>query len=154
PDLHLSGAYRGDAGGPTGAAGRIAIDAAPSKWGRESRAPRAQTPERSARTRGDPTEMSYTKTFSVADTEAKVEAARGKQSFKPGDRRDGFVYVYSDDIELTINVGLATGRPILLRGPSGSGKSSLAKNVAIRLGRRYYESIITSRTQHTDVQWH
>jgi MoxR-like ATPase len=70
-----------------------------------------------------------------------------------GDRRDGLVYVYTPEIELTVNIALATGRPILLRGPSGAGKSSLAKNVAIRLGRRYYEAVISSATKHTDLLW-
>lgn len=68
-----------------------------------------------------------------------------------GDRRDGQVYVYNDKIELAINVALATGRPVLVRGPSGSGKSSLARSVASGLGWRYYEQVITSRTQARDL---
>ena len=39
-----------------------------------------------------------------------------------GDRRDGKVYVYDDDIVLAVNVALATGRPLLVSGPPGSGK--------------------------------
>jgi MoxR-like ATPase len=70
-----------------------------------------------------------------------------------GDRRDGLVYVYNDKIELAVNVALATRRPLLLRGPSGSGKSSLARNIARRLGWWYYEQVITSRTQARDLQW-
>jgi MoxR-like ATPase len=76
-----------------------------------------------------------------------------KQGSRPGDRRDGLVYVYDDKIELAVNVALATGRPMLVRGPSGSGKSSMARNIARRLGWRYYERVITSRTQASDLQW-
>lgn len=89
-------------------------------------------------------------------------AGEGEQGAQPageggkagaGDRRDGQVYVYNEKIELAVNVALATGRPMLIRGPSGSGKSSMARNVARRLGWRYYERVITSRTQASDLQW-
>jgi MoxR-like ATPase len=41
----------------------------------------------------------------------------------------------------------------LVRGPSGGGKSSLARNVARALGCRYYEKVISSRTQARDLLW-
>jgi MoxR-like ATPase len=70
------------------------------------------------------------------------------------DRRDGFVYVYHDErVPLAVNVALATGRPLLILGRSGTGKSSLARNVALRLGYRYYEAVVTSRTQARDLLW-
>ena len=107
--------------------------------------------------------MSYRKLFNVTATEQVLKrfldapgAVRhsGAVGHSGGDRRDGFVYDYhTEDIELRVNVALATARPLLLRGPSGSGKSSLARNVAIRLGRRYYEQVVTSSTQHTDLLW-
>ena len=101
--------------------------------------------------------MSYRKLFNVTATEQVLKRfldAPGAVRHSGGDRRDGFVYDYhTDDIELRVNVALATTRPLLLRGPSGSGKSSLARNVAIRLGRRYYEQVVTSSTQHTDLLW-
>ena len=103
--------------------------------------------------------MNYDKQrFDIKGTQPALDKLIAKSASKSAssvaDRRDGLVYVYTDDIELTVNVALATGRPILLRGPSGSGKSSLAQNVALRLGRRYYEEVITSKSQHTDLQWH
>lgn len=65
-----------------------------------------------------------------------------------GDSRDGRVYVYHDPtIALAVNVAWATRRPLLLSGASGSGKSSLALNVALSLGWRYYEHVVTSRTE-------
>ena len=70
-----------------------------------------------------------------------------------GDRRDGKVYVYDDDIVLAVNVALAIRRPLLISGPAGSGKSSLAKFVANVMGWRYYEDVVTARTQARDLQW-
>lgn len=70
-----------------------------------------------------------------------------------GDRRDGHVYVYTESIVLAVNVALAAGRPLLVRGPSGGGKSTLAKHAARVLGWRYYEGVITSRTQAQDLLW-
>ena len=71
----------------------------------------------------------------------------------PGDRRDGGVYVYDGQIVLAVRVALATGRPLLVRGPSGCGKSSLARHAARVLRWRYYEKVITSRTQAQDLLW-
>jgi len=71
----------------------------------------------------------------------------------PGDRRDGGVYAYTPQILLAVNVALATGRPLLVRGPSGGGKSSLARNAARVLGWRYYERVISSRAQAQDLLW-
>jgi MoxR-like ATPase len=70
-----------------------------------------------------------------------------------GDRRDGRVYVYTQRIIVAVNVAIVTDRPLLLRGPSGSGKSSMARNVAHALGWRYYEQVISSRTEARDLLW-
>jgi MoxR-like ATPase len=69
------------------------------------------------------------------------------------DRRDGRVYVLNDRLKLAVDVVLATGRPLLLRGDPGSGKSSLAAYVARNLGWRYYEHVVTSRTSANDLLW-
>ncbi|WP_084960872.1 AAA family ATPase [Thermoactinospora rubra] len=69
------------------------------------------------------------------------------------DRRDGLVYVLPDRVELAVRVALATGRPLLLRGEPGSGKSSLAAYVARQRGWRYYELVVTSKTQPRDLLW-
>ena len=95
--------------------------------------------------------MKYKKLFAPRMTELR-ETSDGAQGLQ-GDTRTGDVYVYTDGIILTINVALATGRPLLVRGPSGSGKSSLARNVAKVLGWRYYEMVISSRTQARDLLW-
>jgi MoxR-like ATPase len=76
------------------------------------------------------------------------------QTAAAGDLRDGSVYVYDDAIVLAVNVALVTGRPLLVAGPPGSGKSSLALNVALKLGWEYIEEVISSRTQARDLLWH
>ncbi len=70
-----------------------------------------------------------------------------------GDRRDGTVYIATPTILLAIDVALATGRPLLVRGPTGCGKSSLARHAARQRGWRYYEQTVTSRTQAHDLLW-
>jgi MoxR-like ATPase len=67
------------------------------------------------------------------------------------DQREGRVYVFNEDIVLAVNVALATGRPVLVRGESGTGKSSLARSAANFLKWRFYEKVITSRTQARDL---
>src|SRR5262245_38875563 len=69
------------------------------------------------------------------------------------DVRDGSVYVFDDDITLAVRVALATGRPLLLLGPPGSGKSSLAAYVARTMNWNYFEQVITSRTKAQDLLW-
>ncbi|HEY0700462.1 MAG TPA: MoxR family ATPase [Micromonospora sp.] len=69
------------------------------------------------------------------------------------DRRDGRVYVSDERIDLAVAVALATGRPLLLRGEPGSGKSSLAAYVARTRGWRYYEHVVTARTLAEEFLW-
>jgi MoxR-like ATPase len=89
----------------------------------------------------------YTKLFDPKPTQ-KVRDAGG------GDRRSGEGYVFSDEIILAVNVAIASKRPLLVRGPSGTGKSSLAYAVARELGwRTPREKVVTSRTQARDFLW-
>ena len=85
-----------------------------------------------------------------------MEALQGdapQETQRAGDRRGTSVYIYEEELVLAVNVALATGRPLLLRGLPGTGKSSLARNVAEHLGWRYYEEVITSRSQARELQW-
>jgi MoxR-like ATPase len=68
-----------------------------------------------------------------------------------GDERGGALYVYSDRIKLAVRVALVTGRPLLVRGAPGWGKSSLAHAASNHLGWRYLEQVISSRTQARDL---
>ena len=62
-------------------------------------------------------------------------------------------YVYDDNIVLAVNVALVTGRPILVRGPSGTGKSSLARAVAESLHWDFESEVITSEHTAQDLKW-
>jgi MoxR-like ATPase len=62
-------------------------------------------------------------------------------------------YRYSRRIELAVNAARATGRPLLVAGPPGCGKSTLARSVSEVLGWRYYAAVITSRTQARELLW-
>ena len=62
-------------------------------------------------------------------------------------------YVYADAIVLAVNVALATQRPLLVAGSPGTGKTTLAANVAHVLGWRFYPRVITSRTRARDLMW-
>jgi MoxR-like ATPase len=80
-------------------------------------------------------------------------SVRAAQDGTVGDRTSPAVYVFSEPIVLAINVALASGRPLLVRGASGSGKTSLARSVAARLGYRLIETVVTARTQARDLMW-
>ena len=67
---------------------------------------------------------------------------------EPGD-----VYVYSEHAVLILNLALATGRPLLLSGEPGSGKTTLAANVAKVLGRWFFKETVTSHTKASDLLW-
>jgi MoxR-like ATPase len=69
------------------------------------------------------------------------------------DRRDGRVYLTSEVMDLAADVAHATGRPLLLRGDPGSGKSSFAAWFALKKTWRYYEHVVTARTQTQDLLW-
>lgn len=96
--------------------------------------------------------MNYQKLFEPGNIQKFAATTAGVEP-AGGDRRDGSVYVYTDEIILAVNVALATRRPLLIGGPSGTGKSTLAQNVARTQGWRYYEEVVTSRTQARDLLW-
>jgi|tagenome__1003787_1003787.scaffolds.fasta_scaffold20474825_1 MoxR-like ATPase len=77
------------------------------------------------------------------------------RAYRLGDRgsADNQPYVYDDDITLAVNVALAAGRPLLVRGHPGTGKSSLARSVAGLLGWRFLAITVSSRTSARDLQW-
>ncbi|MFJ4518969.1 AAA family ATPase [Streptomyces sp. NPDC088816] len=76
----------------------------------------------------------------------------GPQAHVP-DRDDGQVYVMPDALDLAVRVALAAGRPLLLRGKPGSGKSSMAPFVARKRNWRFYSFVVTSQTRARDLQW-
>jgi MoxR-like ATPase len=92
-------------------------------------------------------ELKYKKIFCYRRCQEEGQEAHAKQL---GDRSEGLVYVFDPPMELAINVALAAGRPLLVRGPSGSGKSALARAVADEARWSFVEKIVTSRTLARD----
>jgi MoxR-like ATPase len=85
--------------------------------------------------------------FEPPETEerGKRAAARGARSYVP--------YLYPDSLKIAVRVARVTGRPLLLRGDPGCGKSTVARDVALSLGWRYYETVVGSRSTARDLQW-
>ncbi|MGI9597685.1 MAG: AAA family ATPase [Acidimicrobiales bacterium] len=86
---------------------------------------------------------SYSKIFDPPLVEAADEAAT------KGTNR----YRYTERAILVVNAALVTGRPVLVHGLSGTGKSSLARDVASVLGRRLESHVITGNTTVEDLKW-
>lgn len=57
------------------------------------------------------------------------------------------VYLFTDEIRVAVNVALAADRPLLVSGPPGSGKTTLAENIAELKEWSFFSKTITSRTQ-------
>lgn len=70
-----------------------------------------------------------------------------------GDFRSGAKYLFTSEMELALSAAAATERPLLITGPTGCGKSSLARGTAARLGWRYLERTVNSRTEITSLLW-
>jgi MoxR-like ATPase len=79
--------------------------------------------------------------------------ASAQEAVAQPDSRSGAVYRMPSTLHLAVEVALTTGRPLLLRGEPGTGKSSLAPYIARRLGWRYYEHVVTSTSTATDLLW-
>lgn len=77
----------------------------------------------------------------------------GEERVAFGERGHGKVYVWDQKTVFAVQVAQTTGRPLLLRGPAGSGKSSLAPFVANTLGHAFYPFTVNARTQARDMMW-
>jgi MoxR-like ATPase len=73
---------------------------------------------------------------------------RGTPTGEAGDDRRGHYWLITGQRTLlAVKIALITGRPLLVEGPSGSGKSALARAVSESLGWTYYETVVTSQTR-------
>lgn len=52
-----------------------------------------------------------------------------------------------------VNAAIAAGRPLLVRGEPGAGKSQLARAAAKALGRAFIKHVIDSHTESRDLMW-
>jgi MoxR-like ATPase len=94
-------------------------------------------------------QLSYNRRIVLKDARPR----RRERELDAPDRRDGLVYDHTEETRLAVEVALTTGRPLLVRGDPGSGKSSLAAYVARNLNWRYYEHVVTSATEAKDLLW-
>jgi MoxR-like ATPase len=76
-------------------------------------------------------------------------APAGAVRFDPV-RRDGG-YVFSEQAVLAVNLALSTRRPLLVLGPRGSGKTTLARGVAQSLDGSFYQYDLRSRSTVADL---
>ena len=62
-------------------------------------------------------------------------------------------HLFADRERNAVNAALAAGRPLLVRGEPGSGKSQLARAAAKGLGRAFVSKVIDARTESRDLLW-
>ena len=74
-------------------------------------------------------------------------------SVRLGDSRAGQFYRHDERTRLALKVALITARPLLLVGPPGCGKSSLAPYVARNLGLHYEFYTVTENAEASDLLW-
>ncbi|MCI5124586.1 MAG: hypothetical protein D3925_08950 [Candidatus Electrothrix sp. AR5] len=62
-------------------------------------------------------------------------------------------HIFDEESAFAIEMALATGRPLLVRGKPGSGKSQLARAAAQELDRYFIAESITSASEGRDLLW-
>jgi MoxR-like ATPase len=83
----------------------------------------------------------------------RTPAPHRELALQGGDRPKS-PYSYDEDIILAVNTALVANRPLLVGGPPGTGKSSLAADVARQIADVPLEAkVITSRTEGRDLLW-
>jgi MoxR-like ATPase len=76
-----------------------------------------------------------------------------EEAIAGGDRPRESPYHYDEEIILAVNAALAAGRPLLVAGPAGTGKTALAANIAAQLGWSYFAKVITGASEGRDLLW-
>ncbi|MBF0187012.1 MAG: AAA family ATPase [Magnetococcales bacterium] len=52
-----------------------------------------------------------------------------------------------------VNAAVAAGRPLLVRGEPGTGKSQMARAAATLMGRAFVKQVVDARTEPHDLMW-
>ena len=55
-------------------------------------------------------------------------------------------YITTEDLEMAVNAAINLEKPLLIKGEPGTGKTELAKQVALKLGLELFEWNIKSTT--------
>ncbi len=63
------------------------------------------------------------------------------------------VHVFDKESIMAINAAMAAGRPLLVKGEPGTGKSQLARAAAVVLKRRFVSLTLDARTEVGDLFW-
>lgn len=63
------------------------------------------------------------------------------------------VHIFDEDSVYAVNAALASGRPLLVRGEPGVGKSQLAQAVAEKLNRVFLPFAVDIQTEAKDLLW-
>jgi len=63
------------------------------------------------------------------------------------------VHLFEPEDVDAVNAAIASGRPLLVRGEPGTGKSQLARAAAQGLKRAFVWNVIDARTEARDLQW-
>lgn len=77
-----------------------------------------------------------------------------EQPLKERAGRPKSVHLLDRDSAYALNAALVAGRPLLVRGQPGVGKSQLARAAADALGRALVTFTVNSRTETDDLLWH
>lgn len=76
-----------------------------------------------------------------------------KVDFKGGGGVADQVHLLTVDEINAVNSAIAAGRPLLVRGEPGTGKSQLARAAAQKLGRVFVQHVVDSQTESRDLLW-
>ncbi len=60
---------------------------------------------------------------------------------------------FDEECVWAVQAALATGRPLLVRGEPGTGKSQLARAAAWKMNRPFLYEVVTNRTETNDLLW-
>ena len=63
-------------------------------------------------------------------------------------------HIFEEDDCYALWAAYAAGRPLLLRGKPGTGKSQMAKAIAEQLGWAFVSEVIRGNTELSDLHWH